>query len=173
MAKIDIEDYLEKLDEPEDREAMANREYQRQIFEQYVTSGDNFPERRAQLLRDYKTGKELTGPKGLRRKLGAIDLEYFGRAYLAHYFVRKSPAFHGELDRIWREGVMKGLDPTESAKEINRADGCRRAIEAPVVMPRVRPLPLRTIFTPQYTPISITFSFSPIAPNRPRASSQI
>lgn len=131
MAKIDIEDYLEKLDEPEDREAMANREYQRQIFEQYVTSGDNFPERRAQLLRDYKTGKELTGPKGLRRKLGAIDLEYFGRAYLAHYFVRKSPAFHGELDRIWREGVMKGLDPTESAKEINRADGCRRAIEAP------------------------------------------
>lgn len=66
MAKIDLEDYLEKLDEPEDREAVANREYQPQIFEQYVTSGDNFPERRAQLLRDYKTGKELTGPKGLR-----------------------------------------------------------------------------------------------------------
>lgn len=34
MAKIDLEDYLEKLDEPEDREAVANREYQRQIFEQ-------------------------------------------------------------------------------------------------------------------------------------------
>ena len=26
---------------------------------------------------------------------------------------------------------MKGLDPNEAAKEINRADGCRRAIEAP------------------------------------------
>ncbi|MPM32309.1 hypothetical protein SDC9_78871 [bioreactor metagenome] len=131
MAKIDLNDYLDKLDEPEDREVLANREYQRQLFEQYVTQGDNFPERRAQLLRDFKAGKELTGPKGLRRRLGAIDLEYFGRAYLAHYFVRKSPKFHGELDRIWRDGVMKGLDPTEAAKEINRADGCRRATEAP------------------------------------------
>ena len=72
MAKIDLEEYLEKLNEPEDREAVANREYQRELFEQYVTQGDNFPERRAQLLRAYKAGKELTGPKGLRRKLGAI-----------------------------------------------------------------------------------------------------
>lgn len=131
MAKIDLAEYLEKLQEPEDRETVANREYQRDLFLQYVTQGDNFPERRAQLLQAYQGGAELTGPKGLRRKLGAIDLEYFGRAYLAHYFIRKSPAFHGELDRIWREGVMKGLDPSECAKEINRADGCRRAIEAP------------------------------------------
>jgi predicted phage terminase large subunit-like protein len=131
MAKIDLEEYLEKLDESEDREAASNREYQRNLFEQYVTQGDNFLERRAQLLQAYQAGRELTGVKGLRRKLGAIDLEYFGRAYLPHYFVRKSPAFHGELDRIWREGVMKGLDPTEFAKEINRSDGCRRAIEAP------------------------------------------
>ena len=108
-----------------------NRDYQRQLFLDYVVRGDNFPERRAQLLQDFKDGKELTGPKGLRRKLGAFDLEYFGRAYLAHYFVRPSPAFHGELDKIWREGVMKGLDPGESAKEISRADGCHRAIEAP------------------------------------------
>ena len=128
---IDLKDYLEKLDEPEDREAVANRAYQRELFEQYVTQGDNFPERRAQLLREYKAGAELTGPKGLRRMLGALDLEYFGRAYLPHYFVRKSPAFHGELDRIFREGVMKGLDPFTQAKEISRAEGCRRAIEAP------------------------------------------
>mgnify|MGYP000755066158 CR=1 FL=1 len=131
MAKIDLKEYLERLEEPEDREAVANREYQRQLFRQYAAQGGNFPERRAQLLRDFEAGKELTGPKGLRRALGAIDLEYFGRAYLSHYFVRKSPAFHGELDRIWREGVMKGLDPTKAAREINRADGCRRAIEAP------------------------------------------
>lgn len=131
MPKIDLEEYLEKLDEPEDREAVANREYQRELFLQYVTQGVNFPERRAQLLRAFKSGKDLTGPKGLRRKLGAIDLEYFGRAYLPHYFVRKSPKFHGELDSIWRDGVMKGLDPSESAKDISRADGCRRAIEAP------------------------------------------
>ena len=131
MGKIDLKEYLERLEEPEDREAVANRDYQRELFLEYVVRDSNFPERRAELLRDFKAGKELTGPKGLRRKLGAIDLEYFGRAYLAHYFVRKSPAFHGELDRIWREGVLKGLDPTVAAKEISRADGCRRAIEAP------------------------------------------
>ena len=111
MAKIDLNDYLEKLTEPEDRETVANRAYQRELFEQYVTKDGNFPEQRAQLLEDFRAGKELTGPKGLRRKLGAFDLEYFGRAYLAHYFVRPSPKFHGELDRIWREGVLKGMNP--------------------------------------------------------------
>ena len=85
MAKIDLNDYLEKLTEPEDRETVANRAYQRELFEQYVTKDGNFPEQRAQLLEDFRVGKELTGPKGLRRKLGAFDLEYFGRAYLAHY----------------------------------------------------------------------------------------
>ena len=94
-------------------------------------AGKGDSELRAELLREYRAGAPLTGPKGLRRKLGAVDLEYFGRAYLAHYFVRKSPAFHGELDRIWRDGVMKGKNPTTQAKEISRADGCRRAIEAP------------------------------------------
>lgn len=131
MAKINLDDYLEKLDEPEDREAVANREYQKELFEKYASQGENSPELRAELLRDYRGGAPLTGPKGLRRKLGAIDLEYFGRAYLPHYFVRESPAFHGELDRIWREGVMKGLNPATDAKEISRTDGCRRAIEAP------------------------------------------
>ena len=131
MAKIDLNDYLEKLTEPEDREMVANRAYQRELFEQYVTKDGNFPEQRAQLLEDFRAGKELTGPKGLRRKLGAFDLEYFGRAYLAHYFVRPSPKFHGELDRIWREGVLKGMNPEVDAKRISRADGCRRAIEAP------------------------------------------
>lgn len=86
MAKIDLNEYLERLEEQEDREKVANRDYQRQLFLDYVVRGDNFPERRAQLLRDFEAGKELTGPKGLRRKLGAFDLEYFGRAYLAHYF---------------------------------------------------------------------------------------
>ena len=131
MAKIDLNDYLEKLTEPEDRETVANRAYQRELFEQYVTKDGNFPEQRAQLLEDFRAGKELTGPKGLRRKLGAFDLEYFGRAYLAHYFVRPSPKFHGELDRIWREGVLKGMNPEVDAKRISRVDGCRRAIEAP------------------------------------------
>lgn len=131
MAKINLNDYLERLAEPEDRETVANREYQRDLFLKYVVRENGFPERRAQLLADYREGKPLTGEKGLRRHLGAIDLEYFGRAYLAHYFVRESPSFHAELDTIWREGVMKGRDPYRSAKEISRADGCRRVIEAP------------------------------------------
>ena len=105
--------------------------YKRQLFEQYVQKGTNFPELRAQLLEEYRAGAELTGPQGLRRKLGAVDLGYFGRAYLPHYFVRPSPPFHEELDRIFREGVMKGLNPATDAKEISRADGCRRAVEAP------------------------------------------
>ncbi|MCD7948301.1 MAG: phage terminase large subunit [Oscillospiraceae bacterium] len=131
MSKIDLGAYLETLSEPEDRAVIADRQYQRDLFEQYVTKGDNFPARRAQLLRDHQAGRELTGPRGLRRALGAIDLEYFGRAYLAQYFVRDSPPFHAELDAIWREGVMKGLDPSDAAQRINRADGCRRAIQAP------------------------------------------
>lgn len=133
MPKIEtkLKGYLEQLEESGDREAVVNRAYQRDLFLNYVVQGDNFPERRAELLRAYHDGAELTGPKGLRRKLAAFDLEYFGRAYLTHYFIRKSPPFHSELDEIWRDGVMKGLDPTIAAKEISRADGCRRAIEAP------------------------------------------
>ena len=131
MAKINLNEYLERLAEPEDRETAANRDYQHALFLKYVVRETGFPERRKQLLADFRAGKPLTGAKGLRRQLGAVDLEYFGRAYLAHYFVRGSPPFHAELDQIWCEGVMKGLDPYRAAKEISRADGCRRAIEAP------------------------------------------
>ena len=74
MAKIDLKDYLERLEEPEDREAVASREYQKELFEQYVQKGDNFPELRAQLLKEYQDGADLTGPQGLRRRLGAFDL---------------------------------------------------------------------------------------------------
>lgn len=129
--KIDLAEYIDILEQPEDREAVANRDYQNKLFETYATAGENFTELRAELLNDYRNGASLSGPKGLRRKLGAIDLEYFGRAYLPHYFVRESPEFHAELDRIWRTGVMKGLDPNAEAKQIDLTEGCRRAIEAP------------------------------------------
>lgn len=128
---IDLKDYLEKLEEPEDREAVASREYQKQLFEQYVTRNDQHAAERAELLRAYQSGTALTGPRGLRKRLGAFDLEYFGRAYLPHYFVRESPEFHGELDNIWADGVMKSKDPYTQAKEIDKSPGCRRAIEAP------------------------------------------
>nr|DAP14030.1 MAG TPA: Large Terminase [Caudoviricetes sp.] len=129
--KIDLAEYIEKLDEPEDREAVANREYQKQLFEKYVMRNKQHAAERAELLRAYQAGAALTGEKGLRKRLGAFDLEYFGRAYLPHYFVRESPEFHGELDNIWSDGVMKGLNPYISAKEIDKIPGCRRAVEAP------------------------------------------
>lgn len=129
--KIDLTDYIDKLDEPEDREAVANREYQKQLFEKYVMRNKQHTAERTELLRDYQDGAALTGEKGLRKQLGAFDLEYFGRAYLPHYFVRESPEFHGELDNIWSDGVLKGLNPYISAKEIDKSPGCRRAVEAP------------------------------------------
>ena len=36
MGKIDLKEYLERLEEPEDREAVANRDYQRELFLEYV-----------------------------------------------------------------------------------------------------------------------------------------
>ncbi len=128
---INLKEYIEKLEEPEDREEVANRQYQRELFETYATREGKHKEERAQLLKEYHEGAELTGEKGLRKRLGAFDLEYFGRAYLPHYFVRESPKFHGELDDIWEVGVMKGKNAIRDAKEISRAAGCRRAIEAP------------------------------------------
>lgn len=131
MAKINFNDYLDILEEPEDYEAVANQEYQKELFEKYVMRNQNHLEERKKLLREYQKGGELTGEKGLRKRLGAFDLEYFGRAYLSHYFVRESPPFHGELDDIWSEGVLKGMNPMTDAKEISKAKGNRRAIEAP------------------------------------------
>ena len=93
---------------------------------------DASPERR-QLRRDFDAGLPLTGENGLRRKLGAIDMEFFGRAYFPHYFSRPSPEFHRELDAIWQQGVLKGRYPLTPAdtKEISRLPGVRRAVAAP------------------------------------------
>ena len=93
---------------------------------------DASPERAA-LKREYDLDCPLTGPGGLRRKLGAIDMEFFGRAYFPHYFSRPSPEFHRELDNIWQQGVLKGRAPLTpaAAKAINRLPGVRRVVAAP------------------------------------------
>lgn len=127
---IRLDEYIEQL-EQEDAEYIQNQEYQKELFEKYVMRNNTHSEERKQLLKEYSEGAKLTGEKGLRKRLGAFDLEYFGRAYLPHYFVRESPSFHGELDAIWSEGVLKGKNPMKDAKEISRAKGSRRAIEAP------------------------------------------
>lgn len=93
---------------------------------------DDSPER-VQLRREFAAGHPTTGPEGLRRKLGAIDMEFFGRAYFPHYFSRPSPEFHRELDAIWQQGVLEGRYPLTAAdtKTISRLPGVRRAVAAP------------------------------------------
>lgn len=127
---IKLNDYIQQLEEI-DTEELENKEYQKELFEKYVLRNQQHLEYRQELFKEYKSGADLIGPKGLRRKLGAIDLAYFGRAYLPHYFVRESPQFHEELDEIWTQGVMKGLNPITNSKKISRMDGCRRAVAAP------------------------------------------
>ena len=93
---------------------------------------DDTPER-VRLRREFEAGLPLTGEDGLRRNLGAIDMEFFGRAYFPHYFSRPSPEFHRELDAIWQQGVLKGRYPLTPAdtKAISRLPGVRRAVAAP------------------------------------------
>ena len=102
----------------------------RALTEEHLRAG-NEPERR-ELLRRYRAGDPLKGENGIRRALAAMDLAYFGRAYLPHYFSRPSPQVHAELDTLWREGVLKGVMPIgDDAKLVDAQDGCRRATAAP------------------------------------------
>lgn len=103
----------------------------RQLLERYLYR-DESPAR-VELRRQFHEGKSLTGKNGLRRKLGAIDLEYFGKAYFPHYFNRTTPDFHRELDALWQKGVLKGIDPhdAEDAALVNKKPGSKQAIAAP------------------------------------------
>lgn len=102
----------------------------RTLTEQALRTG-NEPHRRA-LLADYLEGAPLTGENGIRKRLAALDMNYFGRAYLPHYFSRPSPEFHDDLDKIWREGVLKGIIPLgDDARMVNAQPGSRRATAAP------------------------------------------
>lgn len=93
---------------------------------------DTIPER-LRILKDYEAGAPLTGKGGIRQRLGAIDMGFFGRAYFPHYFSRPSPEFHKELDAIWQQGVLKGQYPITPVKikEISRMNGTKRVAAAP------------------------------------------
>ncbi len=110
------------------------REQAKELFFTYLDkglkTGSSFHK---QLLEEFEEGSPITGQTGLRKKLAAVDLEYFGRAYFPDYFVRKSPQFHRELDQIWKKGVLKGIDPLEkdASVKLSRRKGSRRAIAAP------------------------------------------
>lgn len=93
---------------------------------------DGSPERE-RIRKDYEAGAPVTGKDGIRKRLGAVDMEFFGRAYFPHYFSRPSPEFHRELDDIWQQGVLKGEAPTSpgKARKISRLAGVKRVVAAP------------------------------------------
>lgn len=128
---IDIDNWMRELEEEEDIEIKNNEEYQTKLFEEYVLRGSDHQEERRKLNERYLSGEELMGEHGLRKELAAFDMSYFGRAYLPHYFIRKSPHFHEELDEIWSRGVMKGRNPLKEAKVISRLKGSRQVVAAP------------------------------------------
>lgn len=128
---IDIDNWMRELEEEEDIDIKNNEEYQTKLFEEYVLRGSDHHEERKKLNEKYLSGEELMGEHGLRKELAAFDMSYFGRAYLPHYFIRKSPHFHEELDEIWSRGVMKGRNPLKEAKVISRLKGSRQVVAAP------------------------------------------
>lgn len=128
---IDIEGWIRELEEEEDLDSKNNEEYQTRLFEEYVFRGTDHQKEREELWERYRAGEELMGERGLRKELAAFDMSYFGRAYLSHYFIRKSPPFHEELDGIWSQGVMKGRNPLREAKLISRMKGSRQVVAAP------------------------------------------
>ena len=50
----------------------------KELLEKYLYRDDQA--RRVELRKMYQTGHSLTGKNGLRRLLGAFDLEFFGKA---------------------------------------------------------------------------------------------
>lgn len=130
MSKRQIDRMLDILDDTNTGALDAER-YQRALFEEYVQRNDYRAEDRARLRERYDRGDPLIGSKGLRRELAAIDLRYFGLAYLPHYYMSAPPPFHDELDGIWNERVIKGLDVVADPKNVNDQQGCRVAIAAP------------------------------------------
>lgn len=86
---------------------------------------------RLKLQKEYKLGAAITGEDGIRKRLAAFDMGFFGRAYLPHYFSKPSPPFHSELDDIWTVGVLKGQNPIRNPKQINSFPGCHYALAAP------------------------------------------
>lgn len=76
-------------------------------------------------------GKE-TGPTNQTPyQRAARDPGFFGSHYLPHYFTLPPPAFHRELDRLWKRRVMKNLDPLEAGEALLSLPGTRSAVAAP------------------------------------------
>lgn len=126
---IDLDNWIVELEK--DNEEVLKENYQEELFKTYVLRNNVNFEKRKELFARFTKGEKLTGEKGLRKELASFDFEYFGRAYLAHYFSRKSPGFHGDLDLLWIKGVLKGKDVISDGKEIAKLKGSREVVAAP------------------------------------------
>lgn len=130
---IDLDEWIDWLGEEDHSEIRDNEKRQHELFREYIfRQNDKNYAKRKQLWEEYQKDRtKLFGEKGLRKQLAAFDLEYFGRAYIGHFFRRPSPEFHKELDAVWIEGVTKNADCYRNPKEIDKQDGSRNAIAAP------------------------------------------
>lgn len=124
---------VEKKDLLDDKaDAEAEKKELKKLIELHLEKNSEKKEV-LELKKLVEMGARLTGKDGIRKKLAAIDLEFFGRAYFPHYFVKPAPEFHKELDDIWQKGVLKGSYPitSSSIKEIGRSKGTRYSVAAP------------------------------------------
>lgn len=131
LSKKKLLEVLTEISEEKEDGCSVEDERIRTLTREFLYRDDE-PER-VRLREEFERGASLTGKGGIRRKLAAFDLAYFGRAYFPHFFSKPSPAFHDELDHIWSKGVLKGLNPStkSSAKSINKQEGCKRGVAAP------------------------------------------
>lgn len=122
---------LSEVNEEKDDIFSEEEERVKKLTEQFLKKDTS--SERLELLKEYNAGVALTGAVGIRRKLAAIDLEYFGKVYFPHFFSKLSPQFHEDLDDIWTQGVLKGLNPDKKsiAKSVNKHEGCKRGVAAP------------------------------------------
>ncbi len=110
----------------EERQIQDNNKKDITLFESYLYK-NNSPFK-DNIIKRYKKGISINT---LRRELAAVDLEYFARAYLPHYFTRETPTFHKELDNIWLDNVIKNKNVLLENEEINKMQGCKVSITAP------------------------------------------
>lgn len=119
-----IENYIEYFREEKSRSKITNEEVL--LFEKYLN--DSTSSYKENIEKRYEKG---IGINILRRELASFDLEYFGLIYLPHYFTRKSPSFHKELDRAFYENVIKSKNVLNENKEVNKMMGKKLSITAP------------------------------------------
>ena len=125
--------FIEHLEADEDREAAANEAYQQELFKKYVLRGGRTEPGQRTPLEAVPGRGRADRPKGAAEGSWLpLTWNISGRAICPITLSNPSPAFHKELDEVWINGVMKGMNPLEQAKRISRMEGCReRRYQAP------------------------------------------